>query len=102
MNQTLIQSGLCRDANGGSLAMIDRLDEERSAVLDFIERTASQAQEAGRDLTESERTTLTSSRERLAQNGVLPLDSVPIEGFERFEARDPFGNRIEMIQAVQS
>ena len=41
-------------------------------------------------------------RERLEQNGVLPLDSVPIEGFQRFEARDPFGNRIEMIQAVES
>jgi catechol 2,3-dioxygenase-like lactoylglutathione lyase family enzyme len=41
-------------------------------------------------------------RERLEVNGVLPLDSVPIEGFQRFEARDPFGNRIEMIQAVES
>jgi hypothetical protein len=28
------------------------------------------------------------------------LDSIPIEGFDRFEFRDPFGNRVEMIRAV--
>jgi len=39
-------------------------------------------------------------RERLAKHGVTPLDSVPIEGFDRFEARDPFGNRIEFIQPL--
>ena len=33
-------------------------------------------------------------------NGVRVLDSVPIEGFDRFEARDPFGNRIEFIQPL--
>jgi catechol 2,3-dioxygenase-like lactoylglutathione lyase family enzyme len=37
-------------------------------------------------------------REKLERAGIEPLDSVPIEGFERFEARDPFGNRIEFIQ----
>lgn len=35
----------------------------------------------------------------LSGNGIEVLDSVPIEGFERFEFRDPFGNRCEMIQA---
>jgi hypothetical protein len=25
---------------------------------------------------------------------------VPIPGYERFEFRDPFGNRVEFIQAV--
>ncbi len=28
------------------------------------------------------------------------VDSVPIPGYERFEARDPFGNRIEFIQPL--
>ncbi len=27
-------------------------------------------------------------------------DSIPISGFERFEFRDPFGNRVEFIQPV--
>ena len=40
-------------------------------------------------------------RERLEAAGIKPLDSVPIEGFDRFEARDPFGNRIEFIQQVK-
>ncbi|MBC7814465.1 MAG: VOC family protein [Burkholderiales bacterium] len=39
-------------------------------------------------------------RERLIENGIEVLDSVPIEGFERFEFRDPFGNRVEFIQPL--
>jgi catechol 2,3-dioxygenase-like lactoylglutathione lyase family enzyme len=39
-------------------------------------------------------------RARLAAAGVTILDSVPIPGFERFEFRDPFGNRVEMIAPV--
>lgn len=38
-------------------------------------------------------------RARLEQAGCLILESVPIPGFERFETRDPFGNRIEIIAA---
>jgi catechol 2,3-dioxygenase-like lactoylglutathione lyase family enzyme len=37
-------------------------------------------------------------RKKLVDVGIVTLDSVPIEGFERFEFRDPFGNRVEMIQ----
>src|SRR5688572_5606306 len=37
-------------------------------------------------------------RAHLERHGVRPLESVPIEGFERFEFRDPFGNRCEIIQ----
>ena len=37
---------------------------------------------------------------RLEESGCLILDSVPIPGFDRFETRDPFGNRMEFI-AVQ-
>jgi catechol 2,3-dioxygenase-like lactoylglutathione lyase family enzyme len=39
-------------------------------------------------------------RSRLAAAGVQILEGVPISGYERFEFRDPFGNRIELIQAV--
>ncbi len=39
-------------------------------------------------------------RERIAAAG-CPIDaSVPIPGYERFEFRDPFGNRVEMIQPI--
>lgn len=39
-------------------------------------------------------------RSRLAAAGVVALESVPIPGFERFECRDPFGNRMEFIQPL--
>jgi len=39
-------------------------------------------------------------RDRLEKAGVKILDSVAIPGFERFEFRDPFGNRVELIQPV--
>lgn len=35
---------------------------------------------------------------RLLEWGITPLESIPIEGFDRFEFRDPFGNRVEFIQ----
>ena len=38
---------------------------------------------------------------RVMEENELPvLDSVAIEGLERFEARDPFGNRMEFIQVL--
>lgn len=39
-------------------------------------------------------------RERLAAADIAALESVPIPGFNRFECRDPFGNRLEFIQAL--
>ena len=39
-------------------------------------------------------------RQRVKGAGLKPIDSIPIPGYERFEFRDPFGNRIEMIQRV--
>ena len=39
-------------------------------------------------------------RTRLIQQGIQPDDSVPIPGYNRFEFRDPFGNRVEMIQVI--
>ena len=38
-------------------------------------------------------------RERLEAQGVEILEAVTIPGFVRFEFRDPFGNRVEMISA---
>jgi catechol 2,3-dioxygenase-like lactoylglutathione lyase family enzyme len=39
-------------------------------------------------------------RKRMLENDVTPVESVPIPGYDRFEARDPFGNRIEFIQRL--
>lgn len=39
-------------------------------------------------------------RKMLAGRGISALDSIPIPGYDRFEFRDPFGNRVEMIQRV--
>ncbi len=40
-------------------------------------------------------------QKRLSDNGIEILESVPIPGYERFEFRDPFGNRVECIKFVQ-
>jgi catechol 2,3-dioxygenase-like lactoylglutathione lyase family enzyme len=37
-------------------------------------------------------------RSRLSDAGCQILEGVPIPGFDRLETRDPFGNRLEMIQ----
>jgi len=37
---------------------------------------------------------------RLENQGIFIGDSVPIPGYKRFEFRDPFGNRVEMIQEL--
>lgn len=39
-------------------------------------------------------------RSVLKQNDIQIIEGVPIPGFERFEFRDPFGNRVEMIQEL--
>jgi catechol 2,3-dioxygenase-like lactoylglutathione lyase family enzyme len=41
---------------------------------------------------------LTQWRNHLQRAGVKLLESVPIPGYNRFEFRDPFGNRIELIE----
>jgi catechol 2,3-dioxygenase-like lactoylglutathione lyase family enzyme len=40
-------------------------------------------------------------RTKLEAAGCVVLESVPIPGFERFETRDPFGNRLEMIRVLE-
>lgn len=39
-------------------------------------------------------------KQKLSAAGFQIAESIPIEGYERFEFRDPFGNRIEFIQAL--
>lgn len=39
-------------------------------------------------------------RKVLEENDIKILDSVPIPNFERFEFRDPFGNRVEIIKEI--
>lgn len=43
---------------------------------------------------------LTQWRDHLTRQGVALLEGVPIPGFDRFELRDPFGNRVELIQRL--
>ncbi|KPN94809.1 VOC family protein [Lysinibacillus sp. ZYM-1] len=39
-------------------------------------------------------------KQKLAEHQIEILDAVPIPHYERFEFRDPFGNRVEIIQAI--
>jgi catechol 2,3-dioxygenase-like lactoylglutathione lyase family enzyme len=43
---------------------------------------------------------LTTVRDLLARVSIHPLESVPIPGYDRFECRDPFGNRLEFIKPL--
>ena len=62
---------------------------------DGVDRTPTKAHVA------YEVTDLAGWKERLAGHGVRVLDSEPIPGFDRFEFRDPFGNRVELIQPLR-
>lgn len=44
---------------------------------------------------------LASWRNRISAAGTEILNGVPIPGFDRFEFRDPFGNRVELIEVVK-
>ena len=37
-------------------------------------------------------------RSRLEQIGIGIIDGIPIPGYDRFEFRDPFGNRVEFLE----
>lgn len=43
---------------------------------------------------------LTYWRNRLTENSIKIIGAVAIPHYDRFEFRDPFGNRVEMIQAL--
>ena len=38
-------------------------------------------------------------RTMLTQRGIEILDGIPIPGMNRFEFRDPFGNRVEFVES---
>jgi catechol 2,3-dioxygenase-like lactoylglutathione lyase family enzyme len=61
---------------------------------DGVNRSATKAHVA------YEVTDLAVCRRQLQQRGVTILDGIPIPGYERFEIRDPFGNRVEFIQRM--
>ena len=39
-------------------------------------------------------------RQALEARQISVLESVPLPGYDRFEFRDPFGNRVELIQVL--
>ncbi|MGI8884966.1 MAG: VOC family protein [Pyrinomonadaceae bacterium] len=39
-------------------------------------------------------------REKLLENKVEILEGVPIPNYQRFEFRDPFGNRVEFLEKI--
>ncbi len=39
-------------------------------------------------------------REKLEQRGIKILEGVPIPNYDRFEFRDPFGNRVEFLERI--
>jgi catechol 2,3-dioxygenase-like lactoylglutathione lyase family enzyme len=39
-------------------------------------------------------------RSMLITHGIEILDGIPIPGYDRFEFRDPFGNRVEFLQRL--
>ena len=41
-------------------------------------------------------------RAHLEQHGIAIIEAIPIPGHMRFELRDPFGNRVELTQIVDT
>jgi catechol 2,3-dioxygenase-like lactoylglutathione lyase family enzyme len=83
-----------RDRGGFWLQVGDR--QVHVGIEDGAERRASKAHVAYRV------SDLAAWRARLSAAGVEILDGIPIPGCERFEFRDPFGNRVELLQTVGS
>ena len=63
-------------------------------VEDDVDRQATKAHVA------YQVTDLMGWRTRLEQEGIKILDGIPIPGYDRFEFRDPFGNRVEFLQRI--
>jgi len=61
---------------------------------DGVERRASKAHVAYRV------SGLAAWREALTRQGVVIEEQVPIPGCMRFEFRDPFGNRVELVEVI--
>lgn len=61
---------------------------------DDVQRTSTKAHIA------YEVTNLQAWREKLSAHGIKILEGIPIPGHDRFEFRDPFGNRVEMVEVL--
>lgn len=44
---------------------------------------------------------LSAWRRKIEERGLTIKESIPIPGYDRFEFRDPFGNRVEIISMVK-
>jgi len=44
---------------------------------------------------------LSSWRTKLEANAIMVVDGIPIPGYDRFEFRDPFGNRVEFLERTE-
>src|SRR4051794_9213556 len=64
-------------------AVLTKLADERSGLVDFIDTTMGQASEAGRDLVDTELATLKSTQERMAQ---IDAQMGPLQEFEKLRA----------------
>ncbi len=61
-------------------------------VEDNVDRAATKAHLA------YEVSDLKSWEDKLQTNGIKIIDCIPIPGFDRFEFRDPFSNRVEFLE----
>jgi catechol 2,3-dioxygenase-like lactoylglutathione lyase family enzyme len=78
---------------GGFWLQVGR-QEVHVGTEDGVDRTLTKAHLA------YETEDLAALRNVLERHEVDILDSVPIPGYDRFEIRDPFGNRVEFIQRL--
>ncbi|MCO5177480.1 MAG: VOC family protein [Thermomicrobiales bacterium] len=78
-------------SRGGLWLKVDDI-QLHLGIQDSIDRNASRAHLAWQV------DDLSGWRDLLKRHGIKVAESIPIPGFERCEFRDPFGNRIELIQ----
>lgn len=76
----------------GGLWLLTGNGEMRLGIEDGVDRRPRRAHVARQVLD------LAAPRSRLEAAGVAIQESVPIPGMDRFEFRDPFGNRMELLQ----
>lgn len=89
----LIKPPVLKDRGGFWLAVGDR--EVHIGTEDQVDRFVTKAHVAYqvKDLNQW--------RKKLSEKNVQLTASIPIPHYERFEFRDPFGNRIELIERKQ-
>jgi catechol 2,3-dioxygenase-like lactoylglutathione lyase family enzyme len=90
-----IQKPAALQARGGLWLALGNRGELHISVEDNVNRAATKAHIAYQvqNLPEWEA--------HLSAAGINPIDSIPIPGHRRFEFRDPFGNRLELIEPLK-